>query len=197
MSNQKERHLEYQMRQRCTYLVKVGLIFVYLAFLQSENQPNLFRFCSHSGKKTPYVPWAWNSITGDTIMYTTAMKGINVYILGLKCESSTVDHWADVAQVGSCISVCELCYPNCTYTPGCGGALRLLTSADLSQAWPLRTTSDHRVWNATLHNAQQSTYTIIPCELNSQRLSYLVKRSRENYLLSWYSVKKHRRCWPS
>ena len=169
------------------YLVKVGLIFVFLALLQSENQPNSFCFCSHSGKniKKPYVPWAWNSKTGVTI------------ILGLKGESPTVDHWADVAQVGSCISVCELCYPNCTYTPGCGGALRLLTSADLSQAWPLRTTSDHRVWNATLHNAQQSTYTIIPCELNSQRLSYLVKRSRENYLLSWYSVKKHRRCWPS
>ena len=106
-------------------------------------------------------------------------------ILGLKGESPTVVHWADVAQVGSCISVCELCYPNCTYALGCGGALRLLTSADLSQAWPLRTTSDHRVRNATLRTAE-CTYTIIPCELNSQRLSYLVKRSRENYLLSWY-----------
>ena len=50
VSNQKERHLEHQIRQRCTYLVKVGLIFVYLALLQSENQPNLFWFCSHSGK---------------------------------------------------------------------------------------------------------------------------------------------------
>ena len=83
---------------------------------------------------------------------------IKQMILGLKGESPTVDHSADVAQVGSCISVCELCYPNCTYTPGCGGALRLLTSADLSQAWPLRTTSDHRVWNATLRNTAEYLY---------------------------------------
>ena len=43
----------------------------------------------------------------------------------------------------ACVNYATQTVPTCAL--GCGGALRLLTSADLSQAWPLRTTSDHSV----------------------------------------------------